>query len=176
MFKIYGHYIYLTSQQDDEIFHEVTKNEDAMWRACSRIIGNPENIEKNKRMERYIKEHFKEEYYKFNFYDKNAQENILDILFSYASLTDVVKIFRADDVDYGDLWEETITGPNIKKIKIKIYEKVFFGLFGVKDTGSSITINIDNVERVYGELQNFVVESKTFNVRFTKDNVNIVYK
>ena len=176
MFKIYGHYIYLTKQQEDKIFNEVTKSEDIWWIAASKMIGNLENIEKNKRMERYIKENFRDEYYKFNFCGKDARKNVTDILFSYASLTDIIKIFRADDISYNDAFEESITGSyNIKRIKIKIYEKIFFGLFGIKDTGNSITISIDKVERVYGELQNFILESETFNVRFTKDNVNIIY-
>ena len=47
--------------------------------------------------------------------------------------------------------------------------------FGRKDTGSSITINVKNVERIYGELTNFVVDGKKFNIRFTIDNVTVTY-
>ena len=72
--------------------------------------------------------------------------------------------------------EEAVTGPNIKKIRIKIYEKIFFGIFGRKDTGNSITIKIKDIDHVYGELTNFTAESKTFSIQFTKNNVNVTYK
>ena len=76
-----------------------------------------------------------------------------------------------------DLWEEAVTGPNINIIRIKIYEKHFLSwLFGKRDTGSSITIKIKDIDHVYGELTNFTVESKTFIARFTIDSVNITYK
>ena len=147
-----------------------------MWRGTSLIADTKENIEKDKRMENYLINNFKEEYYKFNFYDKDAQNNRVDILFSYASLTDNIKIFRADDTY--DIFEESATGRyKIKKIKIKIYEKNFFSwLLGKKDTGSSITLNLDEVNHIYGELIDFTLENKTFNVNFTTDNVNIIQK
>ena len=177
MYKIHGHYVYLTRAQFDGIYDIVSKNEDVIWHVRSHTIGTEENIERDKRITKYLENHFKEEYYRFDFHGEDAQDNMQDILFEYAMLTDTIKIFRADNVSPADLWEETVTGPNIKKIRIKIYEKGFLSwLFGRKDTGSSITINIKSIYHVYGELTNFIVESKTFSIQFTTDNVTVTYK
>ena len=177
LFKINGHYVYLTKKQAEKIFDIVTKNEDTMWRVSSKIIGRKENVEKNRRMENYIKNNFSEEYYRFNFYGEEAKDNIVEILFAYSTLTDTIKIFRADEISPSEELEEAATGYSINKIKIRIYEKNFLSwLFGKKDTGSSITIKLDEVNCIYGELTNFVLESRTFNLHFTTDNVNITYK
>ena len=177
MYKINGHYIYLTDSQYNDIVDKVSKNETAMWRIQSRVIGWPENIELHNRIQQYIKNNFKQEYYKFDFYDEDAKNNIIGILSDYDKLSDIIEIVRADNIDFSDMLEETITGYNIKIIKIKIYEKTFFSwLFGKKDTGSSITINTKNIDHVYGELTNFIVESKAFNIQFTTDHVNLTYK
>ena len=176
MYKINGHYVYLTRQQFDYIFDVTCGREKPLWKYSSSIIGHKENIERDKRIQKYLENNFKIEYYKFDFYGENAQDNIQDILLEYATLTDTIKIFRADNVSPADLLEEAVTGSNIKKIRIKIYEKIFFGIFGRKDTGNSITIKIKDIDHVYGELTNFTAESKTFSIQFTKNNVNVTYK
>lgn len=176
MYKINGHYVYLTDQQYQEIFDKVAGNETAQWKISSSIIGHKENIEKHKRIKKYLENNFRREYYRFDFYGKEAQDNIVDILSSYAELTDTIRIFRADEISPAEAWEETVTGYKIKRVKIKIYEKIFFGLFGKKDTGNSITIDTRNVEHICGELMDFISENNEFIMRFTKDNVNLTYK
>ena len=177
LYKIHGHYVYLTRSQFDYIFNVTCGHEESKWIISSSIIGCEENIERDKRIKNYLENNFKREYYKFDFYGEDAQDNIQDILFEYASLTDTIKIFRADNVSPSDLWEEAVTGPKIKKIRIKIYESNFLSwLFGKRDTGSSITIKIDDISHIHGELSNFIVESTTFSIKFTIDNVNVNYR
>lgn len=55
-------------------------------------------------------------------------------------------------------------------------KNLFFRIFGKKYTGVSITFNIENINHIYGELNNFIVESKKFTIHFTMDNVTINYK
>ena len=176
MYKINGHYIYLTDKQYQYIFDKVAGHEDAWWRVSSSIIGHKENIEKHKRIKRYLENNFNEEYYIFDFYGEDARNNIESILGCYDELSNAIDIFDMHKPDF----EEMMGLPkkhDIENIRIKIYEKVFFSwIFGRKDTGSSITINVKNVERIYGELTNFVVEGKKFNIRFTIDNVTVIYK
>lgn len=177
MYKIKGHYIYLTNSQYRDIVNKVTSNETTEWQMMSCTEGFPENIEKHKRIKNYIENHFKQEYYKFDFYGENARDNVIEILSSYDELTDTIKIFRADNIIPDDAIMETITGYKVKKVKIKIYENNFLSwLFGKKDTGSSITIRIDDVTRIHGELTNFIVENKKFYIRFRIDDVNLTYK
>ena len=178
MYKINGHYVYLTNSQYYDIVDKVAGKESADWKFSSHIIGRKENIELHDRIQRYLAVNFKREYYEFDFYNKDAQDNIVSILSEYDELSDAIDIIRADDIDFVDVLKENGTGKfNVRKISIKIYEKIFFSwLFGRKDTGNSITIKIEDVKHVCGELTNFVMESKTFSVRFTTDNVNITYK
>ena len=103
MYKINGLYIYLTKAQFDYIFDIVAKNEDAVWHYASLFQGTSENIELHKRIQQYIRNNFKEEYHRFDFYGEDAKDNIQDILFDYATLTDTIKIFRADDVSPADM-------------------------------------------------------------------------
>lgn len=127
MYKINGHYIYLTVQQYNNIAYEVSKNESASWRIQSRIKDFEANIELHKRIKDYLKNNFNQEYYIFNFYDKDAQDNIADILSKYNELSNIIEIFRADEIDFVDEFNESATGRvKIKNIMIKIYEKSFF--------------------------------------------------
>ena len=80
MYKINGHYVYLTRQQFDYIFDVTCGREKPLWKYSSSIIGHKENIERDKRIQKYLENNFKIEYYKFDFYGENAQDNIQDIL------------------------------------------------------------------------------------------------
>ena len=83
----------MIDQQYQNIFNKVAGKENANWKISSSFIGSKENIEKNKRIKTYLENHFRREYYKFDFYGEDAQDNIQDILFDYATLTDTIKIF-----------------------------------------------------------------------------------
>ena len=177
MYKIHGRYVYLTRSQFDYIFNITCGHEKPEWIILSSIIGHEENIERDKRITKYLENHFKEEYYKFDFRGTNASDNIEDILAEYDSLSEAIALIRADELDIEDMLGLLPRKNRITSITIKIYEKVFLSWkFGRKYTGNSITINIKSINRVYGELTNFIVESKTFKIQFTTDNVTVTYK
>ena len=177
MYKIHGHYVYLTRTQFDYIFDVTCGHEEPEWIISSSIIGHEENIERDKRITKYLENHFKEEYYRFDFRGTNASDNIEDILAEYDSLSDAIDLIRADEPDIEDMLGFLPRKNHITNMTIKIYEKVFLSWkFGRKYTGNSITINIKSIYHVYGELTNFIVESKTFKIQFTTDNVTVTYK
>ncbi|MBR1807650.1 MAG: hypothetical protein IJ774_14865 [Selenomonadaceae bacterium] len=178
MYKVNGYYVYLTDSQYRDILEKVAGHEPAEWIVSSHIAGSEANIEKHKRIQRYLENNFKEAYYKFNFYGKDAQDNIVNVLGEYNELSNAIDVVCADHIDYAYMMMADLTGgANIKNIKINIYEKIFFSwIFGRRFSGNSITIKRQDVIHIYGELTNFIVESKTFDIYFTIDNVNVTYK
>lgn len=176
MYKIRGHYVYLTKAQFDHIFDVTCGHEKPEWIVSSSIIGHEENIERDKRITKYLEKNFKKEYYKFDFSGEDAHDNIEDILGDYDALSDAIDLIIADEPDIEDILGLPRKN-HITNVTIKIYEKSFLSWrFGRKYTGNSININIKSIDHVYGELTNFIVESKTFKIQFTTDNVTVTYK
>ena len=141
MYKINGHYIYLTDSQYNDIFNKISVNETSMWKCLSHIIDTKENIEKHKRIKNYIQNNFKKEYYQFDFYGEDAHNNVENILGDYDSLSDAIDLIIADEFNFAEM---LVPRKNyIENITIKIYEKNFLSwIFGRKYIGNSITINI----------------------------------
>jgi len=174
--------VFLSWARNRELFSIVSKDKDPIWRIWSRIVGHKENEEKNELIfdelnKKYLDnpDDFNPNWVEFDLKDKEASENVWDLLYDYCTLYWYAFLSGSYELDLSEKLEadynlELYRYPMGKVFNLNHFVKPkkwwWKYTYKMKWRVIQVTINTDTVTHIKWNLKEFTIYMWNFKIIF----------